>query len=92
MPVKQRWNVRFGCWATSDLLALCFRICHAGFHTCANHSKLKLAEYACHLQKRFAHGIRLTVSAIDSDGADDLQAQALFTNNINDLSKLLHRA
>ena len=82
-------DILFRRWATSDLLALCFRICHAGFHTCANHSKLKLAEYTRHLQKRFAHWVGLTVVTVDGDGAYNLQTEPLFADNVDNLAELL---
>ena len=72
-----------------DLLALGFCVRHAGFDTGANHGKFQLAEYTRHLQKRFAHRVGLTVVTVDGNGADDLQAEALFADNVDDLAELL---
>ena len=55
-------------------------------------STQQLCEIIARIQQK---RLRLTILGsitVDCDGADDLQAQALFTNNINDLAKLLHRA
>ena len=75
-----------------DLLALGFCVRHAGFDAGANHGKFQLAEHARHLQKRFAHWVGLTVVTVDGDGAYNLQTEALFADNADNLAELLRGA
>lgn len=89
VPEEYGGDVLFRRGAAPDLLALGFCVRHAGFDTGANHGKFQLAEYTRHLQKRFAHRVGLTVVTVDGNGADDLQAEALFADNVDDLAELL---
>lgn len=89
MPEEYGGDVLFRRGAAPDLLALGFRVRHAGFDAGANHGKFQLAEYTRHLQKRFAHWVGLTVVTVDGDGAYNLQAEPLFADNVDDLAELL---
>lgn len=92
VPEEYGGDVVFRRGAAPDQLAFGFCVRHAGFDAGANHGKLQLAEHASHLQKRFAHWVGLTVVTVDGNGADDLQAEALFADNIDDLAELLRGA
>lgn len=84
-------DVVFRRGTATDLLALGFCVRHAGFDAGANHGELQLAEHARRLQKRFAHRVGLTVAAVDGDGVYNLQTEALFADNVDDLAELLIR-
>ena len=92
MPKEYGGNIVFRRGTTADLLALGFCVRHARFDAGANHGELQLAEHACHLQKRFAHWVGLTVVTVDGDGAYNLQAEALFADNVDNLAELLRGA
>lgn len=77
------------CLWPADFLAFDFCVGHARFHAGADHGEFELAEYSCHLQKCLAHGISLTVTAVDGDAADNLQAEMLFSDDVDDFAELL---
>ena len=60
-----------------DLATLGSGIFHARPHSRPYHRQFQLTDHACHLEKCFAHGVSLTISAIQSDAAHDNQPKML---------------
>ena len=89
MPKEARRNIIGGHLRSADLLSLCLCVLHAGADSRPNHGQFQLAEHTCHLEKSLAHGVSLTVSAIQSDTAHNHKPQVLLSDNFDDFAKLL---
>ena len=86
---EARRNIIGGYLRSADLLALCLCVLHAGADSRPNHGQFQLAEHTCHLQESLAHGVGLTVPAVQSDGANNHQPQVLGSDDFDNLTKLL---
>ena len=82
-------DVLFAHLRPPDLPPLGSGIFHARPHSCSYHRQFQLTEHTRHLEKCFAHGVGLSVPAIQSDGANDDQPQVLLPHNLNDFTELL---
>lgn len=89
MPQERCRNVIAGQVRPADLRVLGFCICHSGAHPCAYHSKLQLAEHACHLQKSLCHWVCVAAAAVHCNTADNDKTQVLFADGFNDFTELL---
>ena len=89
MPKEDCWNAVGGYLRPADLLALCLGVRHSRPHTASYHGKFQLTEHACHLQKWLAHRVCLALPTVQRDTAQNHQPQALFSDDLDDLTKLL---
>ena len=70
-------NVILGGGPPPNTPAFCFGVLYTAFHTRPYHCQLQLAEHASHLKKCFAHGVCLSVPAVDGDASHNHQPQML---------------
>jgi|GEM_PF-3423718 len=70
-------DVLFAHLRSPDLSPLGSGIFHARPHSCPNHRQFQLAEHTCHLEKCFAHGVNMTITAIQRDTAHNHKPKML---------------
>jgi len=89
VPKEARRNIVSGHLRSADLLPLCLCVLHAGADSRPNHGQFQLAEHSRHLEESLAHGVSLTVSAIQSDTAHNHKPQVLGSDDFDNLTELL---
>lgn len=86
MLVEYRRDIILRGGLASNPVALGTGVGEATTHTSPQDRQLQFREHGAHLDECLAHGIDLSIAAINRDGADDDQPHVLFFDGADDFA------